>query len=384
VRKKTKQLAPKTSAPIVPVLPDLPPPVKSKRRWLRRAVVVAVLAAVAGGYFWWRHQVELGKIYTPDFKLVERGELLETLDVSGAIAAKKHANLHFLLGGEVTAVPGLEGVSLAKGALIAQLDRSTLQKQLEKTLNNYSMQRLSWDQQLDDIKDRTIDQQERRLVDRNQLILNNSVLDVEITSLSFDDYQMFAPFDGVIVAAPIISAKVVIGPSDVFEIVDPESLVLKALVDETDIKLVAEGQTATITFDAYNQEEASLDSYVGQIGYKNVSHDANAVYVLELPLPSNDLKRFRLGMNATAHIILSRRLDAIKVALEDVDVDNDGNYFVYLKDPSTPPLLKQVAEGEREIISGITKQIVTIGLETQDYYEIIDGLQPGQEIVVFN
>jgi multidrug efflux pump subunit AcrA (membrane-fusion protein) len=220
-------------------------------------------------------------------------------------------------------------------------------------------------------------------VDRSQFILNNSVLDVEITSLSFDDYQMRAPFDGVIVAAPLVGPNVVLGPSDIFEIADPESLVLKALVDETDIKLVQEGQTATITFDAYDQDEASLESYVGQIGYKNVSRDANAVYVIELPLPSNDLKRFRLGMNATAHIILSRRPNTIKVALEDVSVDSEGNYFVYLKDSSAPPLLRRV-DDELEIISGVIKQGVTIGLETQDYYEITDGLQPGQEIVSFN
>lgn len=342
-----------------------------------------VVVLVGGGDLIYQG-IEKSKLFEPNFMVVESGELVNTLEVSGVVDAKRRAQMRFLVGGEVTSVPGLEGVSLRKGELVAQLDKAILQKQLEKSLNYYSMQRLVWDQQLDDVKDRAIDQEEQRGVDKNQFLLNNSVLDVEITSLSFDDYRMTAPFDGVIINAPITTPSVVIGPSDIFEIVDPSSLVMKALIDETDLKLVKTGMMATLTFDAYQEEEVSLSSYVSRVGYKNISQDSNAVFVLELPISEADLGKFRIGMNGNAKIVLELRPSVIKVALENVLLDSEGNYYVYVKDKKAKQfLMKKESNGDLIGVEGVSKQIITIGLETDDYYEVASGLMVGDEVVTF-
>jgi RND family efflux transporter MFP subunit len=373
----------RSPAPVRP-LPTIPLPPPRKTHHLRNFLLIVCLIALPALAYWaHQHQLIQSQTFTPNFVLVESADLVNTLDASGAVDAKKRANLHFLTGGDVVSLPGLEGASLNKGDLIVSLDRASLQKQLEHSLNNYSMQRLQWDQQLDDIKDRALDQAEQRLVDRNQLILNNSVIDVEITSLSFDDYQMTAPFAGVIVSAPITTANVVISPTDIFEIADPTSLVFKALVDETDMSLIKLGQTATLTFDAYSADVVQLDSYISHIGYKNVSRDANAVYVVELPISEPDLDKFRLGMNGTACITLDTRPHVLKVALENVFLDDDG-YFVYVQDEqSSQHLLRRLPDDTLEIITGISKRPIQIGLETEEAYEITSGLKAGETIVSF-
>ncbi len=53
--------------------------------------------------------------------------------------------------------------------------------------------------------------------------------------------------------------------SDYFEIVNPESLQFIAEVDEADIAMVKPGQEATITLDAYPDQE--YNTYVDYVAY---------------------------------------------------------------------------------------------------------------------
>jgi RND family efflux transporter MFP subunit len=320
---------------------------------------------------------------TPGLVTIVPVTLVDYLDVSGTIDAKRRAFLHFLTGGQLVEVPGLAGVAVKKDQLIAGLDQRSYQKQLEKSLTAYSAQRLTWDQQLDDIKDRTIDQRELRQVERQQLMLDNSVLDVEITSLGFDSHQITAPFDGMIVAAPVSNKNQVISPADVFEIADPTSLIMRALIDETDLKKINIGLPAELTFDAYDESEMTLTSHVDFISYKSVSTTGGAVYVVELPVAETDLSKFRLGMNGNAKIILATKENVIGVPLEALFTDASGENYVLLKDRNARAyLLNRDSNGMWQPKTGLIRQPVITGMETEEMVEIISGLQVGNEIAM--
>ncbi|MDT9170763.1 hypothetical protein, partial [Escherichia coli] len=77
---------------------------------------------------------------------------------------------------------------------------------------------------------------------QEQQVLENSVIAVELNSIAIRNTVLAAPFDGILTVAPQVVPGVQLAPTDYFEVVDPNSLILRASLDETDLPLVRLGQ----------------------------------------------------------------------------------------------------------------------------------------------
>ncbi|HPS40534.1 MAG TPA: biotin/lipoyl-binding protein, partial [Candidatus Woesebacteria bacterium] len=86
-----------------------------------------------------------------------REDIVASITISGRVDAKEKARLRFASGGKVVYLGAKEGDSVKKGQIIATIDRSTLQKQLDQNLNTYMQKRNDFENIQDDIKDRTLD-----------------------------------------------------------------------------------------------------------------------------------------------------------------------------------------------------------------------------------
>lgn len=293
-----------------------------------------------------------------------RENLVKTLEVSGAVDAKEKAALRFLAGGKVVYLGAKEGDAVKKWQTIAQIDARSLAKSQQKSLNLYSQERLDWDQQLDDVEDRTIDQAERRTVDSNQLDLANTVLDVEIAAITVSNTVMSSPIAGILVQTPTNVAGVQLGATDTFLIVNPETLIFRALVDEADIALVQANQNAAIELDAYQGE--TISSTVNYIAYQSNLTASGTVFAVEFPIASTEgLAKYRLGMNGDVSIILEEKANALTIPLIATR-ERDGKTYVDVRTGAK-------TFEEREI---------TTGLETDEQIEVLNGLIEADEIVL--
>lgn len=330
-----------------------------KKRW-KWLLLLTIIAAAIG---FWQYKERTKPIEELTFVKPERGQLIKTLEVSGSVTAREYARMRFAAGGKVTFLGAKEGDWVTKGNVIAAIDQRSLQKNLQKSLNEYSQERIDWEQTLDDTKDRWLPEDEDRQKQKEQFDLTNTVLDVEINDIAITNTVLSSPFDGVLVSSPTNVTGVNLMATDTFELVNPNTLYFQAQVDELDIGQLSAGQQATLTFDAYPDE--NFPSSVQFISYKSAQTSTATIFLVQLPVAESNLNKFRIGLNGDATIEVQRKENVLSIPL-DATVEREGKTFV------------KVRTTDQETIE---KEIQT-GMETDDRIEIMSGLNESDEVLL--
>lgn len=340
---------------------------KCKNFWQchrKKIVIGLVILLLLAGWWWRRGKASQEKLA---FENPQYRDLQQTLEVSGALDAKEKVRLRFLAGGKLTYLGAKEGDYIKKWQTIATIDQATLQKQLSQDLNNYLKERWDWEQTRDDYVENGFGEDEpapdlrtRREVDKAQWDLNNEVLDVEIRDIAIQNTRLTSPIAGILTTAPTAVAGMQLLSTDYFEVVNPDTLVFKAAVDEVDIKEVGEGLPVKIEFDSFPDE--IMNSVISYISYASSQSSSGTVFVVEMPVDQLNFPfSLRLGMNGDATIILAEKNNVLTVPIEATR-ERDGKVLVDVKVENSAD---ENQTQEREI---------EIGLEGTDYLEVTGGL----------
>ncbi|MDO5561519.1 MAG: efflux RND transporter periplasmic adaptor subunit [bacterium] len=332
-----------------------------KKWWL---VAIVILAIIAATWFTQQQQkqkeTELADLETITFT---NQDLTSTLNLSGIVDAKRKVNLFYPTGGKLTRLNVKKGDSVKAGQVLAVIDQADLQKRLERSLNTYMVDRLEFDYDQDKLKDTAYTQENALKTNREQLLLNNTVLDVEIASIAINNARLTCPIDGILIQAPDLVAPMNVLYTDVFTVVDPKSLIFRALVDELDLHLIHEGQKAIIKIDALPDEE--IIANINNISLTSTSGSSGTAFEIEFLLPNFDLNTVRLGMNGDAQVILAEKTQVGSVPLEAI-FTKEGQSYV------------RIVDAQKNIV----ERKVTLGLETDNDVEIVEGLTLGETVIV--
>jgi HlyD family secretion protein len=320
---------------------------------------------VVGGWFYFNKKNTSTPLKT---QLPQFQNIAKNLEVSGIIDAEEKANLRFAAGGKLTYLRYKEGDAVKKGTAIATIDARELQKRLQQDLNTYMRERYDWEQREEDRKDTVTTNRQNRDMHKSQLDLNDTVLGVEIRDIAIQNTRLVSPINGILISSPTAVAGVNLMSTDAFEVVNPDTLVFKAAVDETDIGSVKIGQPVKIALDAYPDQP--INSYIADIAYKSSQTTSGTVFVVKIPITgTNLLSLYRIGMNGDATITLDTRENVMTVPL-DATKERDDKMYVTVKTGGEPG---QETTEDREI---------TIDLETDEYVEVLSGLKPEDEVVI--
>jgi RND family efflux transporter MFP subunit len=331
-----------------------------KNNWKKILVIVLIAAAI--GFFSYRKTQKDKPQLT--FEQPRYQDLTKILEVGGVIDAKEKANLRFAAGGKVVYLGAKEGDLVKKWQTIATIDRRTLNKQLQQDLNTYMKERWDWETTQDSTDYPLEVIGTRRTIDKEQWDLNNEVLDVEIRDIAITNTVLSAPFAGILVSSPTNVTGVNLLATEGFELVNPDTLVFKAAVDEAEIAQVAREQKGDIYLDSYPDEPIS--SAVNYIAFKSSASSAGTVFVIEFPINGESLlNKYRLGMNGDVEIVLDTRKNVLTIPFESTR-ERDDKVFVDVK-------TQDDEYEEREI---------KIDLETEDYVEVLEGLTENDEVLV--
>ncbi|MBI5355983.1 efflux RND transporter periplasmic adaptor subunit [Candidatus Collierbacteria bacterium] len=303
---------------------------------------------------------------------VEKGPLKVVLSASGTVRAENKADLAFQTGGRLNWVGVKKGDRVRKWQGIASLDQRTIQKNLEKELNDYLKTR--WDFQgnretynisTDNLDKYTLTPAARRVLEKSQFDLNNSVLDVELQSVVKEFSSIISPFSGLITSVSISNPGVnILAGSVIVTVVDPSSMYFEAQIDEVDISKIKTGAPVELTLDAYPEEV--IDAKVVSIDFSPISLSGGGTgYAVKISLPpqTDDLK-FKLGLNGNANIVMAKLNEALILPPSAV-FQKDGRWTVKIK------------RGK-----GIIERNVEVGWETEDKIEIKSGLALGDQVYV--
>lgn len=278
---------------------------------------------------------------------------------SGQIESEEEADLRFSTQGKLAYLTVKEGDYVRRGQLIASLDTKDLQKRLERDLNLYFKTRLDFEDVKDSQKDKVITDTLKRIAQRSQADLDNTVIDVELRDLAIEFSNIFSPIEGYITKRGNFFAGNFVFPQDtIATVANTNKLQFVAEVDEAEIGRITTGQNAIVVLDAFPNQ--SFEVKVAKIAPQALTTSTGAT-AFEVKFNLDPPMDLRLGMNGEAKIITQRAENVLAIPQEAIVDDR----FVWVK------IQKQYQN--REIIKGF---------ESDLDLEVKSGLEKGEEVVV--
>ncbi len=344
---------------------------RSVLRWLGKIpkwiyiIVVVLFAAVY--YFFFRPSPVPQLQYAP----VQRQDISATISVSGVMAGKNTATLHFLQGGKLSFINVKTGDRVTAGETIAGQDAQALNIALQQAENTLRDKQATVDNVLNNIhlfqygnggfsNVGTSNETETQRADRAtvQVARDNAVDSVKAAQRNFQDLTVSAPFAGLVISTGIFPGQFT-GPTDtVAQIADDSEIFFDTDVDESDIGQVNVGDQAVVTFDTYPNR--TFPGTVTEILPQTRTTSTQATVVTARVLINPGIP-FISGLPGQASITTSVAKNTLTIPIAALRPDNT----VVVKTATGLQIVK-----------------VTPGIESDTDVQILQGLKEGQQVVV--
>ena len=295
-------------------------------------------------------------------QLVTRGDITQSISITGTITAEKSVDLTFQIGGKLSELDVKKGDIVSQYQIIAGLDQATSLKNLKTSLLNYSIQRNNFDQANINLPANkpadALNDSMKRILENNQFNLDLAVNSVELQDLARQESILTTPISGIVTRADVKTAGVNITPATVFSVTDPTSLSFRMEVDEADISKVAPGQNVDVDLDSF--PDKTLHLKVASIDF--VTHTTSSggnAYDVKATIPANSNYTYRVGMNGNASIITNKKENVLMIPLSTLTDDN----AVYVKNGNK-----------------FEKRKITLGLQNDTETQVTSGLSEGEMV----
>ena len=218
--------------------------------------------------------------------------------------------------------------------------------------------------------ERTIEEKENSLEDLKEGATDSEIRskELEVTEKlnsykealqNLEDCKIVAPFDGVIAEVNSSEGEDLNTGDSIFTIITNQKMVEISL-NELDIKDVAVGQQANITFDSVDGEtfvgEVAEVDVLGEVDQGVVSYSVKVVF-------DTDNELVKIGMTANIEIITYENEGALLVPVASIITLNNENFVSVLE--NNEPVQKKV----------------TVGQSNDLYIEVTDGLSVGDKVI---
>jgi HlyD family secretion protein len=307
---------------------------------MKKLVFFIILLAAGGGGTW--YYIKYGK---PPEKpqviqtAISKGDIIEQVSATGTLEPLRRVDVGSQVSGTVKEIYVDFNNIVKQGQLLAEIDPSLLQVQVDIQNANIERQKMDIDNQevqLLDVKrqyDRTKVLFDKQL--QNQQALEQADLNVKLRQAQIDSAKkqlvqaeanlsqaklnvsytkIYSPIDGVVVDRKVDKGQTVQAsmttPSFFVLATDLRHLKLTAGVDESEIGKLKPDMSVTFTVDAYGQQ-----LFFGTVNAVRLNaQTANNVvtYPVWIDVPNGDL-RLRPSMTAQVKIIISTASDVIRV-----------------------------------------------------------------------
>jgi HlyD family secretion protein len=198
-----------------------------------------------------------------------------------------------------------------------------------------------------------------------QAEVDKKLLAVTEAQAALDGTQLAALFDGTILETHVSAGDQVSANTMILDVADMDMLQVVASIDETTIRQISTGQTATITFDAFPGQ--SFTGEVLTVPLQGSLQGDVMVYDVPISLTGAEKLALRVGMTANVEIRVGQTGETLLVPTIALQQSN-GSYQVLVANTTDP-------NGTPETVS------VEIGLSDGTYTEILKGLNEGDQVL---
>ncbi len=202
-------------------------------------------------------------------------------------------------------------------------------------------------------------------LDRARVTIKQAELALRQANDQLEDTVLRAPFAGVVTTLTAKPGALSITGVPALILTDVSSRYAVIRVDEIDIGQVQVGQVVRLTFDALPNE--TVNATVSRVALVANQDAAVTTYDVRVEIPDNPLGplAIKVGMTASAKIILRELKNVVRVPNLFVRVDRRTNQ-AYVNLVNTDRSLTEIS--------------VVLGLRTDEFSEVISGLNEGDTI----
>ena len=300
----------------------------------------AVVAILGGGAWWWTARKGEAADSAYRTATIERGDIRVAISATGTLSAISTVTVGSQISGQVTDVLVDYNSEVKKGEVLARIDPSTYEAQIEQgnaqianaqaslkqaqaTLANAELDytrkadlgRQKLVAQSDVDLARAARDQARAQVNAAQASIRQQTASTQTTRVNLDRTVIRSPVDGVVLTRTIEPGQTVAGSlqaPELFTIAeDLSKMKIELAVDEADIGQVKVGQAVSFTVDAFADRQ-----FRGQVQQVRLSATTTSNVVTYPVVVSVDNSDGTLlpGLTVNAEIEVSKRDDILKVS----------------------------------------------------------------------
>jgi HlyD family secretion protein len=385
-------------------------------------VLLVLFAIVVGAFVLWQapgsDQDALGYRFAP----VARGDLTVAINATGSVEPTSMVDISSELSGTIAEVFVDFNDVVASGEVLARLDTSKLEAQVEVQRANLRSAEARLERARVNLEEaRSTAERTRALGDRGvgsdqsviaadaalaramaELEIAEADVSVATANLLLAETDLIhacicSPVDGIVLNRTINPGQTISAAMSapvLFTIAeDLTEMELQLAVDEADIARLVAGQTATFEVDAY--DDTPFPATVRHIRFAPETVDGVVTYTVILDIENEDLA-LRPGMTAVADIVVNEVTDTLLVpnaALRFVprieqepttDEDAGGGLLsMILPTPPTSSTAPRSSSSVWVLRDGEPVEIEIVAGDTDGRFtEIRDGLQESDQVIV--
>lgn len=313
--------------------------IRSEHRRGRRGLKLGLLAAaVAGGLLvWWLWPRPSGVAW--ETHVVDRGEMILTATATGNLEPQREVTVGAEISGLITEVLVAENDRVRNGDVLARFDTEELSVNLEQAEARLALATASVAEAEATLEEARLEEQRTQSVfdrglapqadlDRARAASSRAAARVSSARASVREARaavsvvetrlakavITSPIDGVVLQRNVEPGNAVAASFQTPQLFllaeDLRQMELHIALDEADVALVAPGQPATFTVDAWPGEEFAAE--VLQV-YLYPTVENNVVTYTTVLSAANADGRLKPGMTATATITTGRREQVLRV-----------------------------------------------------------------------
>ena len=317
------------------------PRYQGRRRGIPRSViaVVALLLLSAAGWWWFKRDAAAseGQFRTTR---VERGDIRVAISSTGTLSAISTVTVGSQISGQVTDVLVDFNSPVKKGDVLARIDPSTYEAQIQQGSAQIESARASLRQAQAALRNAQLDYQRKadlggqQLVSRSDVDLARAARDqaqaqvnsaqaqirqqtasTQTTRLNLDRTVIRSPVDGVVLTRTIEPGQTVaasLQAPELFTIAeDLAKMKIELAVDESDIGQIKQGQAVSFTADAFPDRQ--FRGLVEQVRLSATTTNNVVTYPVVVTVDNSD-GTLLPGLTVNAEIEVSKRSGVLKVA----------------------------------------------------------------------
>ena len=349
-----------------------------KLNWKVKAGIAAIVLAgcAFGGYQYYTAQQAAKQAAAVETTKVIRMDIKSTVSATGTISPVDSVEVSSKITARLKTVNVKENDEVQAGQTVATLDtkdeeakRDQAQYKVENTKAEYERIQYLY----------AIGADTQKQLEDAKMNYDTAVSALAQAQSDADEATIVAPMSGTVVGEPKTVGTMAVStwdnPTVIMRVADLSTKQIKAKIDETDIGSVKVGQEATFTVDAFTDRTFTARvTKISQTDTANTwdttssssssSSSASVIYyyvTLDVDDPDGVLLP---AMTARIDINTADKPGALVVPISTLKTDANGSYVIVKN-----------ADGSQE------NRYVTTGIYSDEYVEIIDGLDEGEDIV---